>query len=48
MARAARFETYRTFLLARKKEIGRRGIRYLDKLDTVEAAEEKERQEIER
>ena len=48
MARLARLRKQRKFLLARKREITRRGLCYLEELDTLEEKEELERVEKER
>ena len=48
MARLARLRKQRKFLLARKREITRRGLRYLKELDALEEKEELERVERER
>ena len=46
MARLARLRKQRKFLLAREKEITRRGLRYLKDLDALEEKEELERERV--
>ena len=47
MARLARLRKQRKFLLAREKEITRRGLRYLKDLDALEEKEELKRERVE-
>jgi len=48
MAKLARLRKQKTFLRNRKKEIVRRRLRYLDKLNTLEEKERKEYTSLER
>jgi len=48
IAKLARLRKQKTFLRNRKKEIIRRGLRYLDKLDTLEEKERKEHTLVEK